>query len=287
METVRGTRGPILLAPAGSLPAVGAALSAGADAVYVGCRRWSRGGERVALPDGEIREAAAMCREAGARLHAAMNTVPAAAELPSFRNAVARMRDAGVFAVILADPGLISLVRREVRDLRITASVGLSALNPPDARFYRDLGADAVVLPTAVSPQEVPAIRSGGGLGVEVFVRCRPEILLQGKCALTGYLREEGGPPGRPTPDGMCGILSAKRSGRCLLACREIPLSRELHSIEDAMDPWIAAGVDVFKIQGRELPPPLLSATVSRIRGKLDAAVARVAGIPTGGGVRT
>ena len=273
MEKGNRIRTPDLLAPAGSLEAVGATLAAGADAVYVGCKGWSRDGERFALAIGEFREAAAICREKGASLHAALNTIPSAAELPSFLDILRGMREDGVFAVILSDPGVIALVRREMPSLRITASVGVSTLNPPEARFYRELGADAVVLPTALDPAEIPAIKTGSGLRVEVFVHCRPEILIQGKCALPGYAREGVETPGRPhMAEG--GTAAAKRSGRCHFVCRTIPLSRETHSIEDALAVWVEAGVDAFKIQGRELSPRRLSELVSRIRGKLDAAIA-------------
>ena len=274
MEDNRGIAKPELLAPAGSLAAVGAVLSAGADAVYVGCRGWSRDGERSSLPPGQVREAAAICEEKGARLHAALNTIPGASEIPSFLATVRRLTEDGVFAVILSDPGVISLVRREAPSLRITASVGVSTLNPSDARFYRDIGAHAVVLPTALTPAEIPAIKEESGLMVEVFVHCRPEILLQGKCALPGYAREGASPPERPQMAGSGTPSSAKRSGRCHLVCRAIPLSRDLHSIEDMLAPWVAAGVDVFKVQGRELPAARLFDLVSRVRGKLDAAIA-------------
>ena len=278
MNHSRRTGAPELLAPAGSLAAVDAVLSSGADAVYVGCRGWSRDGERASLSPGQVREAAAICRKKGARLHAALNTVPGAAELPFFLAAVKGLRKDGVFAVILSDPGVISLVRREAPSLRITASVGVSTLNPPEARFYREVGADAVVLPTALGPGEVPAIKTESGLLVEVFVHCRPEILLQGKCALPGYAREGAAPPERPLMAGTGTPASAKRLGRCHIVCRAIPLVRDLHSIEDTLAPWIAAGVDVFKVQGRELSPARLSELVARVRGKLDEAIATAAG---------
>lgn len=274
METGQEVRPPDLLVPAGSLAALECALSAGADAVYVGCRGWSRDGERVALTPGEIREAAALCREKGAMLHAALNTIPGDAEVPEFLGTVTELKEYGVFAVILSDPGVISLVRRELPSFRITASVGVSTLNPPEARFYRDMGADAVVLPTALGPGEIPAIKAESGLRVEVFVNCRPEILLQGKCALPGYVREGRELPGHPRLSGAGTPSSAKRTGKCHLVCRGIPLSRDSHSIEEELAPWIGVGVDVFKVQGRDLPPPRLFDLVSRVRGKLDAAIA-------------
>lgn len=278
METgpTRGT--PILLAPAGSRAAVAALLAAGADALYAGEKGWSRGGRGAGLTPDEIREAAARCRSAGASLTVALNTVPGSAELPSFLATVRRLADDGISGVILSDPGVIRRVRAEFPGLPITASVGLSTLNPSDARFYRELGADAIVLPIALVPEEIPAIKAESGLRVEVFVRCRPEILLQGKCALSGYAREVSPAPERPGAAAAGTPASAKRSGRCFLACRSLPLAAAEHSIEEDLPRWIACGADIFKVEGRELPLPRVLDIVSRVRRRLDAAVAAAAG---------
>jgi putative protease len=251
---------PILLAPAGSLPAVAAALAAGADAVYAGVRTLSRGG-RTGLPAGDVAAAVGACRRAGARFHAAVNAVPASGGIARFVAAVRRLRDEGVDEAILNDPGVIALVRREFPDLSLCASVGLSAMNPEDARAYRELGADAVVLPSAVRPEEVPAIREASGLRIEVFAWCRAEFLLHGKCGLTAYASEGGGGA----------AVSPKRGESCRLVCRTLPLPSAPHSIEDALSAWVAAGVDVFKIEGRELSPAAVAAMVGRFRRKLDA----------------
>ena len=258
---------PILLAPAGSLPAVEAALSAGADAVYVGVRSLSRGG-RTGLSLVAVGTAVSACRRAGARLHAAVNAIPSSGELPAFLGSLRSLRDAGIDEVILNDPGAIALVRRELPGLPICASVGLSVLNPEDARAYRELGADAVVLPSAVRPEEIPAIKGASGLRIEVFAHCRPEFLLHGKCGLTGYAMEGAGG----------GTSSPKRGGSCHLVCRNLPVPRGERSLTDELSVWIAAGADVFKIEGRELPPPTVAALVARFREKLDAALGTSAG---------
>lgn len=258
---------PILLAPAGSLPAVEAALLAGADAIYVGGRSLSRGG-RTGLSPEAVGAAVSACRRAGARLHAAINAIPSFRELPAFLASLRRLRDAGVDEVILNDPGVIALARRELPGWPVCASVGLSVLNTEDARAYRDLGVDAVVLPSAVRPEEIPPIKKTSGLRIEVFAYCRPEFLLHGKCGLTGYVVEgDGG-----------GTASAKRGGSCRLVCRNLPVPCTAHSLEDELPVWIAAGADVFKIEGRELSPPAVAALVTRFRTKLDAACAPSAG---------
>ena len=242
-----------------------AALSAGADAVYVGVRTLSRGG-RTGLSPEDVGAAVSACLRAGGRLHAAVNAIPSSGNLPDFLASLHRLRDAGIDEVILNDPGVIALSRREIPGWPICASVGLSVLNPEDARAYRDLGADAVVLPSAVRPEEISSIKKASGLRIEVFAHCRPEFLLHGKCGLTGYVVEESG------------TASPKRGGSCRLVCRNLPVPAAAHSLEDELPVWIAAGADVFKIEGRELSPPAVAALVSRFREKLDAARTASAG---------
>jgi len=263
----------MLLAPAGGMEAMQAVLAAGADAVYVGAKGWSRGGPRIGLSGEEISRAASECERAGRALHVAFNTVPAAAEVPAFIAAIRRFHGKGIRSVILSDPGAISLVHREFPALSICASVGVSALNPSEAVFYRDLGAASVVLPTAVACGEVPAIKAASGLSIEVFVRCRAEFIVQGKCGLSGYSHEAGGIAERPHMAGSGPASSAKRGGRCFLACAALPVARTPYSIEEELSDWIAAGVDVFKIEGRDLPAAKLAPLVSRLRAKLDAAI--------------
>jgi len=242
-------------------------LSSGADAVYVGVRSLSRGG-RTGLPPETVGTAVSACRRAGARIHAAINAVPSSGELPAFLASLRRLRDEGIDEVILNDPGVIALARREFPGWPVCASVGLSALNPEDARAYRELGADAIVLPSAVRADEIPLIKKASGLRVEVFAYCRPEFLLHGKCGLTGYAGTGNGG----------GTASAKRGGSCRLVCRSLPVPRAAHSLEDDLPAWIAAGTDVFKIEGRELSPPAVSALVARFRRRLDAARAASTG---------
>jgi len=262
-----------LLAPASGRDAVAAVLSAGADAVYVGVRGFSRDGRAAGMDLAEIEAAASLCARAGAPLEAALNTVPAAAEAQRFVDAAARLRDAGAAAVILNDPGLIALVRARVPGIGICASVGLKVANPWDARALRELGADRVVLPAGLRAEEVPPIRSAG-VAVEVFLVCRPEPLFHGTCALPGYALAPRVPAERPDLARAGGSHSAKRAGRCDLACRGTLPPAAPWSAEEDLVAWIRAGTDAFKIQGRGLPARPLADLVARLRRRLDAAIA-------------
>lgn len=277
-----------LLAPAGSLDALRAALGAGADAVYVGLKGWSRGGARGELTWDELGEAVGVARAAGAEVQLALNVIPRPAERACLFAEVPRVLDLGLRAVIVNDVGILVALRCLAPELQLTASIGCGALTAADVAFFADLGAAAVVLPATVGPEEAAACVAVRGIVVEVMVHMVEEFVLLGRCAMPGYVHL------RPTPlpggvDGMRQTGSVKRGGvgACYRICQEpwsledgsgrrLPVgfpSRQLSRLGD-VPAYVRAGVGVLKLQGRSLPPPALAALVGRYRAALDAAVA-------------
>src|SRR5262245_22211629 len=120
----------LLLAPGGNPEAVAAALGAGADAVYVGLRGWSRGGARSELEWPEIEAMARLTSAHGAELQVALNTIPRAREEVQYHRVVPRLVGLGVEALIVNDIGLLATLRREHPGLRLTASIGCGAQTP-------------------------------------------------------------------------------------------------------------------------------------------------------------
>lgn len=129
-----------------------AALDAGADAVYVGLRGWSRGGARSELEWPEIAAAARLADARGAELQVALNTIPRPREEARFRASVPRLLDVGVRTLIVNDLGLLATLARAHPALRLTASIGCGVQTPGDVAAVADLGAAAVVLPATIDP---------------------------------------------------------------------------------------------------------------------------------------
>ena len=146
---------PVLLAPAGTVEAVRAALGAGADAVYVGLQGWSRGGARRELDWDELVAAQREAASAGRSLQVALNTIPKPEERARLFERVPALLDLGIRDVIVNDVGILAALRRRFENLRLTASIGCGAQTVADVAFFRDLGAHAVVLPGTVSPAEM------------------------------------------------------------------------------------------------------------------------------------
>jgi putative protease len=293
---------PALLAPAGTLEAVRAALGEGADAVYVGLEGWSRGGARRELGWSELVAAQREVASAGRCLHVALNTIPKPGERGRLFARIPALRDLGIRDVIVNDVGILAELEERFEDLRVTASIGCGAQTVADVAFLRDLGAHAVVLPGTVSPAEAREIRIVRGISVEIMVHMVEEFVLLGRCWMPSYVHSKPSPfpavfspkavagEADETPEGALRGLrqtgSMKRGGvgACFRICQQpwelfaggrrvdtrLFPSRQISRIAD-VGAYAEAGVDVLKLQGRSLPVELLAPLVRRYREALDA----------------
>jgi putative protease len=291
---------PLLLAPAGSPDAVVAALDAGADAVYVGLKGWSRGGARRELGWDELAATQRRVASAGRKLQVALNTIPKPQERAQLFERIPALLDLGVREVIVNDIGILQSLRRRFPDLRLTASIGCGAQTVADAAFFRDLGAHAVVLPGTVSPAEMREIAIVRGICVEIMVHMVEEFILLGKCWMPSYVHLKPSPlpsaiPSQAadagdTPEGaqrgfrQTGSMKRGGVGACFRICQQpwelyasgrrvdarLFPSRQISRIAD-VKAYAEAGVDVLKLQGRSLPVELLVSLVRRYRQAIDA----------------
>jgi len=277
---------PTLLAPAGSPSAAMAALQAGADAIYVGLKGWSRGGAKGELTSAELLDALAAARANGRALQVALNTIPRQSERRYLVRRVAELIDLGIDGVIVNDAGLMAELHTRYPDLRITASIGCAAMNEADVAFYRDLGADAVVLPGTLSSDELYAAAQVPDVRIEVMIHMVEEFIVLGKCWMPSYYRLNPTPLTELQGEGSRLVGSMKRGGAgvCFKVCEQpwvlslngrsvaqrlLP-SRQISPINELSD-ILDAGVDVVKLQGRSLSPDLLAPLVGRYRAAIDA----------------
>lgn len=266
------------------------ALDAGADAVYVGLEGWSRGGSRGELTWDELRNAQRVVFSAGRKLHLALNIIPRPAERARLFERARAVVDLGIEEIIVNDIGILATLKHRFPSLRLTASIGCTARSVPDVAFFRDIGANAVVLPATIDPEEARAVRRVSGIAIEVMVHMVDEFVLLGKCSMPSYVHLKPSP--LPSDDGIRQTGSMKRGGVgvCFRICQQpwdlfdgghradsrLFPSRQISRIDD-LQAYADAGVDVFKLQGRSLPVELLAPLVRRYRDAIDGAAFPVA----------
>jgi putative protease len=279
---------PILLAPAGSPEAAAAALAAGANALYVGLKGWSRGGGRGELTASELQGVLAEATRRGRAVQVACNTIPKPAERAFLLERVAEIATWGVAGVIVNDLGLLAAIRRRLPDFPVTASIGTGALSGADGAFYEAAGASCLVFPAVLEPDEIAVIRGSTHLQIEVMIHMVEEFILLGRCLMPSYLRLQPQPLPDAPGDGQRLLGSMKRGGAgiCSKVCQHpwrlekdgvvwdegIFPSRQISRLAD-LPAYLAAGVDVFKLQGRSLPAEAVFALTRRYREGLDRAL--------------
>ena len=180
---------PELLAPAGSLAMLRTALAFGADAVYAGQPRYSL---RVRNNDfGNLQALASAISEAhgaGRKLYVVSNVLPHNSKVRSYLNDMVPVVALAPDALIMADPGLIDLVRETWPELPVHLSVQANTVNFAGVRFWRKLGIRRIILSRELSLDEVAEIRQEcPDIELEVFVHGALCIAYSGRCLLSGY----------------------------------------------------------------------------------------------------
>lgn len=198
-----------LVCPAGSLPALKAAVDNGADSVYLGFRDATNARNFAGLnfDEAAIAEGIRYAHQRGRKVLLALNTYPQAGNWQLWREAVDRAAGAGIDAIILADPGLMEYARSKHPGLRLHLSVQGSATNYEAINFYHEqFGISRAVLPRVLSMQQVEHLIRHVKTEIEVFGFGSLCVMVEGRCALSSYATGES-----PNTAGVCSPAKAVR----------------------------------------------------------------------------
>ncbi len=180
---------PELLAPAGSLKHLEMALAFGADAVYAGVPKWSL---RV-RGNGFIREdfikGIELAHSQGKKVHAVLNIIPHVRRVAAFERIVDEMAQLKPDAFIMADPGLIDIVRNRYPDIPIHLSVQANTVNAGSVKFWQKVGLTRCILARELSLTEIEMIKQEcPDMEIEVFAHGALCIAVSGRCLISGML---------------------------------------------------------------------------------------------------
>ena len=198
-----------LVCPAGSLPALKAAVDNGADCVYIGFRDNTNArafaGLNFDLP--ATNEALRYAHARGKKIFLALNTFPQASTWQRWQAAVDNAAEAGVDAIILADAGLMRYASRTYPELRLHLSVQGSATNYEAINFYHEhFGIQRAVLPRVLSLPQVEQVVKNTPVEIELFGFGGLCVMVEGRCVLSSYVTGES-----PNTAGVCSPAKAVR----------------------------------------------------------------------------
>ncbi len=198
-----------LVCPAGSLPALKAAVDNGANCVYLGLRDATNARNFAGLnfDEAAIRNGVRYAHDRACKVFMALNTYPQASNPAPWRTAMDKAVDLGLDAVILADPGLMQYAATRYPQLRLHLSVQGSATNFDAINFYQEqFGVVRAVLPRVLSLAQVAQVIEKTPVEIEVFGFGSLCVMVEGRCALSSYVTGES-----PNTHGVCSPPKAVR----------------------------------------------------------------------------
>ena len=255
---IRKTKLPELLAPAGSFEALLAAISGGADAVYIGGKSFGARAYAKNFDIEEIKKAAELCHAHGVKLYVTVNTLVFDRELGELSDYALELYCAGVDALICADLGAIREIRRRLPDMEIHASTQMCIHNTAGADAAAELGCDRVVVARELSREDIIEVVKEARAEVEVFLHGALCVCHSGQCLMSS----------------LVGGRSGNR-GECAQPCRlpygkGYPLSLKDLSLASHINDLIESGVASLKIEGRMKSPSYVYRVTKIYRTLLD-----------------
>lgn len=249
---------PFLLSPAGSMPALRAAVDAGADEVYLGGPVFNARMNAGNFDRETLVSAASLCRRNGVRLHITLNTLIRDREFASAMEYVGFLaREVRPDAIIIQDLGLAAQIRREYPSLALHASTQLRIHSYLDAEFLKDFGFTRAVLARELPEEDIKAFAAAVP-ETEIFVHGALCVSESGGCLMSSVIG------GRSGNRGEC-------AQPCRLPCGNgYALSLKDLCLADRMDSVLESGVTSLKIEGRMKSPDYVYAVTSVYRRLID-----------------
>jgi putative protease len=261
---------PELLAPAGSLDAVRAALGNGADAIYLGVEKFNARDEGAQLTLDDLEQSCRLAHAYEARIYLTFNILFKPAELHDALHHLGECIDRGIDAAIVQDLGAVRLIQTIYPGLEIHGSTQMTVHDERGARVLRELGCDRVVLARENTLDDIRKIHSAvPELVLESFVHGALCIAYSGQCYMSGMISE------RSANRGSCAqscrkdyVLADAANGTeldrgYLISARDLGAWEHLADIADA-------GIHTLKVEGRKKKPEYVATVTHGYREFLD-----------------
>lgn len=268
---------PELLAPAGNLEKLKIAVQYGADAVFIGGQEYGLRSNADNFTFEEMKEGVEFAKEFGARIYVTTNIFAHNENMAGLEEYILGLKETGIAGIIVADPLIIENCRRLAPEIEIHISTQQSLSNWKAAQFWKESGAERVVLAREVSAEEMKEMKEKVDIEIETFIHGAMCIAYSGRCTLSNH-------------------MTARDSNRggCCQSCRwnydlyqlegsstEVPLFEE-NDAPFAMSPkdlnlikaipqLIELGIDSLKIEGRMKSIHYIATVVSVYRKVIDA----------------
>lgn len=280
MEAERGNRmialrKPELLAPAGSLEKLKFAVHYGADAVYIGGQKYGLRSNADNFTIEEMRQGVQFAAGYGAKVFVATNIYAHNEDLSGIAEYLNDLQEAGIFAIIAADPAIIQIAKQVAPRLEVHLSTQQSTMNWMAVQYWKDEGLPRVVLAREVSLADIREIKSHVDIEIETFIHGAMCSSYSGRCVLSNHFTDRDSNRGGCSQSCRWKYDLRGSDGESIVESNEeLDLftmgSKDLGMIEHVPD-LIEAGIDSFKIEGRMKSLHYVASVVHAYRQAIDS----------------
>ncbi|MBW6463109.1 MAG: U32 family peptidase [Firmicutes bacterium] len=266
-----------LLSPAGNLEKLKTSVRFGADAVYCGAGSFSLRAPETAFSLDDLAEGINFAHLHGCKVYLALNVFPFDEDLDAMKEYFKEAAKLGIDAVIVSDPGVVSLVQSCDAGIKIHLSTQANTTNSESTRFWRNQGVDRIVLARELSLDHVALIRKNvPDIELEVFVHGAMCVAYSGRCLLSRVMSNRSANQGlctqpcrweyqmRETSRSENFTVSEDEHGSYILNSRDLCMIEHIPLLA-------AAGVDSIKIEGRMKTTYYVAATTRVYRAALNS----------------
>jgi len=246
------------------------AIKCGADAVYFGVDKMNLRALARNFNSADLKEIVAECHADNVKAHLTVNSIVFEEELNAVDDLLQQAVAAKVDMIICWDNAVIQKCREN--GLPFCISTQASVSNSSAALFYKNMGAQRIVLARECSLEMIKEIKAKAGIEIETFVHGAMCIAVSGRCFLSHHLF------GRSANKGEClqpcrreySVYDNEEENKSLLVGSDYILSPKDLCMIEFIDELIEAGVDSFKIEGRKRSPEYIQKVVSSYRRAID-----------------
>ncbi len=257
---------PELLAPAGGMESLVAAVRCGADAVYIGAKQFSARHSAENFTEDTLREAVTLCHTAGVKLYLAVNTLLTAQEFTVLDSLALQAAEYGIDGCIVQDMGVVSYLKARVPGLPLHASTQMTVHTEDGIAAAKEMGLCRVVLARECSAQRIAALTDAAhrmDMETEVFVHGAHCMSVSGQCWLSAAMGGRSANRGRCAQPCRLPFTANADDAACALSLKDMSLITHVRKLT-------AMGVDSLKIEGRMKRPEYVAAAVTAYRQALD-----------------
>ena len=260
---------PEILAPAGNIETLVAAISAGCDAVYLSGKKYGARAYAANFDDDELVEAINYAHLYDVRVYVTVNTLIYEDEMNDLLKYVEFLHTNGVDALIIQDLGAMDLIRQTYPDLELHASTQMNIHSLNSVKLIEQFGIKRAVLSRELSIDEVKHIKESTNMEIEIFVQGALCISYSGECLMSTLIGSRSG--NRGTCAQCCRMkYDLIKNGEVINKDKYVLSTKDLCTL-DNIGKLIDIGIDSIKIEGRMKRKEYVYLTVSLYKKAIDS----------------